>query len=80
MSKDNNGGPAFPIRGDRTDWNASGGMSLRDWFAGQASHGAADSICDVLDGNDEPTAIIHARRHARAAHIVADAMLAEREK
>lgn len=62
------------------------GMSLRDWFAGQSLKGAADSICDNLtdlDGNLDQTlaqATKHAERHAKAAYLLADAMLAEGAK
>ena len=51
------------------------GMTLRDWFAGQALVGLmSNSIHDhcPLFGSGEP--------FARDAYIVADAMLAERER
>jgi len=54
------GGPAFPLRQD--------GMSLRDWFAGQA-------IVDALYINDDDI-----EKLADWAYKVADAMLAAREK
>jgi hypothetical protein len=66
----NNGGPAFPVScaADGTPLRASyqdtDGMSLRDWFAGQA-----------LTGVQAPTA----EGVAAAAYRVADAMLAARE-
>jgi hypothetical protein len=55
------GGPAFPI-------GSNAGMSLRDWFAGQAMQG----LC--ANGNTNAIDI------ARAAYIIADAMLSQREK
>ncbi|MCF6120854.1 hypothetical protein L2449_28935 [Mesorhizobium muleiense] len=74
-----NGGPAFP--GSYTAYPkdgpscgviiAEGGMSLRDWFAGQALAGdlAATPNC-------RPSIIGSAER----AYAYADAMLAERRK
>lgn len=81
--------PAFPCeaQGDRTvppehDYIQTGiysakfpGMSLRDWFAGQALIGLmSNSVHDhcPLFGDGDP--------FARDAYIVADAMLAERAK
>lgn len=69
------GGPAFPLTagpdGDR-DWNRSGGMSLRDYFAGQA---VAVMLSDArgVGVGDEGKWI------AVAAYYVADAMIAARE-
>jgi len=54
------GGPAFPLAG------SSGGMTLRDWFAGMN-----------LPNIHESVSLQHA---ARTCYQVADAMLAEREK
>jgi len=59
----NNGGPAFPNE-------AFMGMSLRDWFAGQALFGFGG---DLAAG--QPLADI-----GRWAYEAADAMLAAREK
>ena len=70
MSK-NNGGPAFPVSKDVV-YPQLNGMSLRDWFAGQALLSMrAWSPGDVLM---DPTA------RAVWAYEQADAMLAEREK
>jgi hypothetical protein len=62
--KKNDGGQAFP--------RSSGlpGMSLRDWFAGQALTGFAANTVD-----DKYTAQL-----AKSAYAIADAMLAERAK
>lgn len=63
MSKPDDGGAAFPlVAGDQ----AQVGMSLRDWFAGQALVGLV---------SDEVTASA-----ARSAYEYADAMLTERAK
>ena len=75
----NDGGPAFPHGplGDsitfddgRTShqWPACAGMSLRDWFAGQALQGI---LAGTLNG-DKP------ENWAKAAYQVADAMLKAR--
>ena len=65
MDKLNDSGPAFPCPeyGDT-------GMSLRDYFAGQAMAG---QLADP-DGEIDPKLI------ARWSYAYADAMLAEREK
>jgi hypothetical protein len=66
------GGPAFPIT-DADRWGKTvvrGGMSLRDWFAGQALAGmlawkAGESTVESF---------------AETAYMHADAMLSERQK
>lgn len=69
----NNGGPAFPCQELGTQHateQMDHGMSLRDWFAGQATD------ADIEDmQNRKPSGII-SRQMARYMH--ADAMLAER--
>lgn len=64
----NDGGPAFPTA-------ELDGMTLRDWFAGQALVGLATlflqahgTVGEIYKGN------------AEIAYMMADAMLAEREK
>jgi hypothetical protein len=64
MSEPKNGGPAFPYTSPDGMWGNKG-MTLRDWFAGQAIAGAAKY--------DPATT-------AQNAYVIADAMLAEREK
>lgn len=72
------GGPAFPV-----EYRADAGMSLRDWFAGQALAGIyasqffndhAKEYCTIKQTGD------HAVGAARAAYAAADAMLAEKFK
>lgn len=59
----------------------SPGMSLRDWFAGQAlaamqiDHDGKYSQADLRSGH----ALLAAQWRATAAYRIADAMLAERE-
>lgn len=73
----NDGGPAFP----RPDWNGSWhgpdsfpGMSLRDWFAGQALAYSMDLATKV--GRDaDPTTL-----GVSIAYNIADAMIAARSK
>lgn len=70
------GGPAFPTDSPRV-YNS--GMTLRDYFAGQALVGfMLSQIVVVLSGHDidEKTADKDA---AEVCYNVADAMLAERE-
>lgn len=70
----NDGGPAFPVLRENDNPTmplimASAGMSLRDWFAGQALAGA------LADTNN----VASAEANAKAAYAMADAMLKERE-
>ena len=60
----NDGGPAFP----RHAYDGHDGMSLRDWFAGQA-------LAGLTADPDMPT--FH--KCAEIAYACADAMLAARE-
>jgi hypothetical protein len=70
MSKPENP-PAFP-RDHR--WQGNNGMTLRDWFAGQA-------LVGVLAGNDLSRApTFDWDVMAKGAYGLADAMLVEREK
>lgn len=82
MAEPKDGGPAFPtepkysIRKDGAQLclAAQPGMTLRDWFAGQALSG-------ILAFHTADTARqINAKDAALAAYVYADAMLAEREK
>lgn len=71
------GGPAFPMSfGPDGAPGYADGMSLRDWFAGQALVGmlAYPGAFDPYGPGDE----LHPM-FARSAYHFADAMLAERE-
>ena len=80
MSQYDNGGPAFPVQravasgqGGTVDLEGrqtADGMSLRDWFAGQALCGLAAGITHSLS-ND---------LMSKMSYELADAMLAERAK
>jgi hypothetical protein len=74
MTARDNGGPAFPniardmMEGEK--WRWIDGMSLRDWFAGQALQWAGSNEWFHAD-----------ERHvAERAYKMADAMVAERAK
>ena len=73
MSQTNDGGPAFPnvpteVSDQCTSWDM--GMSLRDYFAGQALAGMI--ACPNTNGGGKDFAVY--------AYKYADAMLAERQK
>jgi len=86
MSDDRNP-PAFPLvtaeytlHGQQyRDWNA--GMTLRDYFAGQALIGSyiGGTGATVMEIATQDVAVAHKAR-AIHAYEVADAMLAQREK
>lgn len=69
MSEMSDGGPAFPIASDVI--GHCGGMSLRDWFAGQAIAGTCRPTPDGWSLSPED--------HAQWAYQMADAMLSARE-
>lgn len=77
MSAKTNGGPAFPAQPiyqhphGATGMSSQEGMTLRDWFAGQALGG-------MLGGT--PGSHLQEEACAKAAYSYADAMLAERSK
>lgn len=84
MSKrPNDGGPAFPCPPDATVTVTKEGMSLRDWFAGQALGGLMadprEKRCDPSKPL-EPQLRACAAEYAQASYRMADAMLAERAK
>jgi hypothetical protein len=68
------GGPAFPsvlYSHERAENWSTDGMSLRDWFAGQA---LAGRMINGFASSADSAA------HARVAYAMADAMLFERSK
>ncbi len=79
------GGAAFPCEGgEASGLHPSPGMSLRDWFAGQALAGMGTWCPWVDDGHNRPVGDLTDPRvlAARAAWAgaQADAMLTERAK
>ena len=74
--KDKNDRPAFPYTEYNQDgslYNTERGMTLRDWFAGQALNGWLSTFGE----DDIPTGT---KALAIFAYEIADAMLEEREK
>ena len=64
MSKINDGGPAFPC-----EWDTQLGMSLRDYFAGQALMG-------FMANTNRP--LMYSQDDADWAYTIADAMIKAR--
>ena len=73
------GGPAFPrLMGNMYGIEAEGGLSIRDYFAGQALMGLlAGALRPHVEGKDAST---DRSAWAESAYLYADAMLAERSK
>ena len=75
MSKPiNDGGPAFPRTGADGHTSPQSGMTLRDYFAGQALTNV-DVRIPMSDDDDTPSP----RAIANYMYAMADAMLAARE-
>jgi hypothetical protein len=76
MSARDDGGPAFPIQGSYDTDYEHNGMTLRDWFAGQALAGIlGGGFADTIPHDD-----LNGGRDAAAfAYQYADAMIAERK-
>ena len=77
--KPSDGGTAFPITRTVDDNGCihqyeAPGMSLRDWFAGMALQGITSACNEAADAAALKTPI------AEDAYLLADAMLAERER
>ncbi len=91
MSKKSDGGPAFPAEGPSAGQFENPGMSLHDWFAGQALTGiiafwetwALSEARESDDGSHQFDEVPKSHWHRRAsisAYHYAAAMIAEREK
>lgn len=83
MAEIETGGPAFPAEGgEASGLHPNPGMTLRDYFAGQALAGifaggyrsTGDNIRDMASG------VMGAASPAKAAYAIADALLTERAK
>lgn len=84
MTKPFDGGPAFPVHGghhpddDPCNHTLGGGMTLRDWFAGQAIGAVISQFTDGFVAN--PASRHNAAEYfGKAAYEVADAMLEARD-
>jgi hypothetical protein len=77
MTDKKDGGAAFPRTlqyfPDDTNYDEETGMTLRDWFAGQALAGLAAAKAQITDEGAGIT-------WAEGAYSLADQMIAEREK
>lgn len=87
MSDHNDGGAAFPL-GTSSNSEAehmmavgTGGMSLRDWFAGQAVSGMASSpdMWAAIAKTAKSLGISESSCIAASAYDIADSMLSARE-
>ena len=77
MSKIDNGGPAFPAMKPLEHWgDPNGGMTLRDWFAGQALQGILGTNYDWFTSGTETWSRTH--EAAAFAYSLAEAMIAAR--
>ena len=88
MDKKDNGGPAFPIphqpNQEGYEWNAAGGMSMRDWFAGLALQGLCANkdfldqhLKDCISQEIEDPDMIRGL-FANTCYLFADAMIKEK--
>jgi hypothetical protein len=74
MSDKNTGGQAYPMLGNvgsNSDWQTDSGMTLRDYFAGQA---LLAEINIILPTSDKEACAL-----AGVCYRIADAMIKERE-
>lgn len=69
MSKENNGGPAYPTQGYE-------GLTVRDYFAAKAMQGWLESY---PESNQHPVVTHHENMVAELSYLMADAMLKARE-
>lgn len=79
MSKINNGGPAFPTVPISGNAEKYCGMTLRDWFAGQALQSLIDQDPKTTNALDAPNGRTWDAWIAMNAYGIADAMLGARE-
>jgi hypothetical protein len=86
LNKKNDGGPAFPVHGgaheddDPRNHTLGGGMSLRDFFAGQALVSMETWVPSRDDGTYPSDRSEVLALKAAWAYDMADAMLAARSK
>lgn len=70
MSKENNGGPAYPTQGYE-------GLTVRDYFAAKAMQGW---LASYPESNQHPVSAHHENMVAELSYLMADAMLKAREE
>ncbi|EPY5145513.1 hypothetical protein ACXDR1_002009 [Klebsiella pneumoniae] len=70
MSKENNGGPAYPTQEYE-------GLTVRDYFAAKAMQGW---LASYPESNQHPVATHHENMVAELSYLMADAMLKAREE
>ena len=80
MTKINDGGPAFPFWNPGTSLDGQQtGMTLRDWFAGQALAGITSALTEEEIEN-LANGVKGGKFIAVASYALADAVLAAREE
>lgn len=72
MANKKDGGPAFPNQSDSSGYGRAPGLSLRDYFAGQALMGLI--AYNRREDDTEP------EHFASRSYALADAMLKERDR
>lgn len=71
--------PAFPVTAGHEVYSI--GMTLRDWFAGQALAGMMDYACKApMISDNQDGANKNLANSARLAYAFADAMIAQSQK
>lgn len=70
MSKENNGGPAYPTQGYE-------GLTVRDYFAAKAMQGW---LASYPESNQHPVVTHRENMVAELSYLMADAMLKAREE
>jgi len=80
MGTQNDGGPAFPGREEdgQGGYDQHVGMSLRDWFAGQAFAGIVREFGGI--DREDGSQVFRVKLCVDAAYLMADHMLAARKE
>ena len=85
MTQKHDGGPAFPSSPQKMEFDGEGfrpvgfeGMSLRDYFAGQAMNALIEDVNRPSDPESGDSDIHPRDEIARRAYALADAMIAAR--
>ena len=79
-SKIDDGGQAFPVPADdKAGWHSQEGMSLRDWFAGQALAGITAGLCSDVSNGSRAFDRVGFSHAAQDSYNLADAMIAARK-